>query len=79
MNQAEAQEVVRQHLKDEDLVQFNNLTGQLEDYHSMPQEEFIKKAEELTELFDLNELQIIAQQMGSLMNLTVLHKGKEVK
>ena len=85
MDKKAAQEVVRRYLGDSDRNEFNALVEEMKNPDLITQEELTEASVKLTELFDRNSIQIIAQPNRSInkegfspMELHVLHKGQEV-
>jgi hypothetical protein len=78
MDRASAQKIVRKYLIESDKKEFDILVENLKDPSLITQEEMIEGADKVTEIFDRNSIQIIAQPKGGIIEMNVLHKGREV-
>lgn len=78
MNEIEATKLVKKQLNVSDNRLFDDLVEKLKDISLITRDEFIKGANELKELLVRNNVEIIAQQNGDMMNFHVIHKGKEI-
>ncbi len=81
MEKIEAQKVVRKYLGDSDKKKFDALVEETKD-PNIAMDKLMEASEKLTELFDRNNIQIVAQPIGDgclKMDLFVLHKGDIVE